>query len=201
MSERDITNMAARYLGVADVSAPGIELDIQREVRRQSGIDWTVEDRRGRYEGTPPTTPVKTSPGMSAPDPVFGVRVDHWCTDEEIHGIQGYAVYDNTMMQNRYNRTCPSEFYGGYLTALVGLMQSVAPYDTLDRYRSVVNTIDATFKSWPGTRDRSAGAATALTDAWEYADSGSSVIQILAHLRGEMACVADCFEIARADGL
>ncbi|WP_406233313.1 hypothetical protein [Nocardia sp. NBC_01009] len=201
MSEQDITNMAAGYLGVAAASAPGIELDIQREVRRQSGTDWPVQDQRSRYEGPPPITPAEPSPGVSAPDPVFGVRVDHWCTDEEIQGIQGYATYDNTMMQSRYDPTCPSEFYDGYLTALVGLMQSVAPHDTLDRYRSVVETIDGTFKTWPGTRDRSTGAALALTNAWEYANSGSSVIQILAHLHGEIACVADCFQIARADGL
>ncbi|MEV6430895.1 hypothetical protein [Nocardia sp. NPDC051463] len=201
MSERDITTMAAGFLGVADASTPGIELDIRREVRRQCGTDWSAQDRRGRDQGPPPTRPAEPSPGASVPDPVFDVLVDHWCTDAEILGIQGYAVYDNTMMQSRYDPNCPSELYGGYLTALVGLMQSVAPHDTLDRYRSVVETIDRTFKTWPGTRDRSTGATLALTNAWEYANSGASVLQILAHLRGEIACVADCFHIARADGL
>ncbi|MEV0296171.1 hypothetical protein [Nocardia sp. NPDC050710] len=200
MSEQDITNLATGYLNVAGASTPGIELDIQREVRRQSGTDWTVQDRRGRDEGPPPTTPAEPSPRVDAPDPVFGVTVDHWCTDQEIHGIQGYALYDSTMMQSRYDPTCPSEFYSGYLTALVGLMQSVAPHDTLARYRSVVETIDRTFKTWPGSPDRSSGVAFALTNAWEYANSGASVIQILAHLRGEIACIADCFQIARADG-
>ena len=95
-------------------------------------------------------------------DQVFDVRVDHWCADDEIRALQGCAPFDNSLMQNRYEPTCPSEFYRGYLTPLVGLVQSVGVDDRVERYRWVANEIDETVKTWSGTSTNAPG----LVSGW-----------------------------------
>ncbi|MFC9436544.1 hypothetical protein [Nocardia sp. NPDC057030] len=203
MSEQDIYNAASAYLGVEQASAPGIDSAIQQEVRRQSGTGWTVEDRRVS-QSTPQAVPepVHSGGGATTPfaDPVFGVTADHWFTDGEIAAMRNYARFDGALMRDRYDPTCPSEFYRGYLTALVGLVQSIEPADSLDRYRSVVTHIDEVLKTWTGDQDQRTGGAFAMTNAWQYSTSGTSLPQIVAFLRGEIACLAECFHTARLHG-
>ncbi|MFF0488179.1 hypothetical protein ACFYTQ_04070 [Nocardia sp. NPDC004068] len=202
MSDQDIANAAAGHLGVDFAAAPGIDVEIQREVRRQSGTGWTFEDRRGRsstvstHDDPPPAPPYTPPP----PDAVFALTVDHWCTDDEITALLNYAPFDGTLMRDRWDPTCPSEFYRGYITALAGLVQSVSADQPLDRYRSIVTTIDDILKSWTGTPDQRSGAAFAMTNAWQYSESGATVPQIVPFLRGEIACLAECFRTARWHG-
>ncbi|MBB5913187.1 hypothetical protein BJY24_002054 [Nocardia transvalensis] len=207
MSEQDIVDAASGYLGVGHANAPGIDTEITREVRRQSGTDWTVEDHRGSRSHTPyvqePAVPDAggTAPPPPVVDPVLGVTADHWCTDAEIAAMRNYAHFDGALMRDRYDPTCPSEFYRGYLTALVGLVQSIAPTDPLDHYRSVVTRIDEILKTWTGQQDQRSGGAFAMTNAWQYSTSGASMPQIVAFLRGEIACLAECFRTATWHGL
>ncbi|RDI69285.1 hypothetical protein [Nocardia pseudobrasiliensis] len=202
MSEQDIVNAASGYLGVERASAPGIDIEIQREARRQSGTDWTVEDWRGSHSSSRDVAEPVHPGGTATPpaDPVFAVTVDHWCTDAEIAAMQNYAHFDGALMRDRYDPTCPSEFYRGYLTALVGLVQSIGPADSLDRYQSVVTHIDDVLKSWTGQQDQLSGGAFAMTNAWQYSTSGASTPQIVAFLRGEIACLAECFRTASWHG-
>ena len=207
MSEQDAINAAAGDLGAA-ANAPGMDIEIQREVRRQFPTGSPVQnwgDFHSSEERTPEPDVLGPEPvsgvRSSSVDPVFDVRVDHWCADDEIRALQGCAPFDNSLMQNRYEPTCPSEFYRGYLTPLVGLVQSVGVDDTVERYRWVANEIDETVKTWSGTSDQCSGAGFSMANAWEYSVSFASVAQILAFIRGEIACVAECFQIARVNGL
>ncbi|MFG1795056.1 hypothetical protein [Nocardia sp. NPDC049149] len=208
MSEQDIYNAASAYLGAEQASAPGIDIAIQHEVRRQSDTGWTVEDHRSsqtRSQDVPePAHPGHggaTIPAAPATDPVFGLTVDHWCTDAEIAAMQNYARFDGTLMRDRYDPTCPAEFYRGYLTALVGLLQSIGTTDSLDHYRSVVTHIDEVLRSWTGHQDQRTGGAFAMTNAWQYSTSGASMPQIVTFLHGEIACLAECFRTASWRGL
>ncbi|MCM6775588.1 hypothetical protein NDR87_15070 [Nocardia sp. CDC159] len=200
MSEQDLFNAASGYLGVEQASAPGIDVEIRREVRRQSGTDWTVEDRRGSHAESRSDPEPEYRGSAPAADPVLDVTVDHWCTDAEIEAMQNYAPFDGNLARDRYDPTCPSEFYRGYLTALVALLQSVGPGDSMDRYRSVVTRIDDVLKTWSGHNDQRSGAAFAMTNAWQYSTAGVAVPQIVAFVRGEIACLAECFRTARWHG-
>lgn len=203
MSEQDIANSAAGYLGPSWASAPGIAEEIRYEVHRGPDAGWTVHDHRGtEVEQRPPSEPTELVPVASAAntDPVRDLTVDHWCTDAEIHAMSGYFPYEAALMESRFDPTCPAEFYRGYVTALVGLAQSVGVHDTIERYRAVVTHIDEVIRTWTGVPDQGAGAGFAMTNAWQYSESGASMPQMHAFLQGEIACIAECFRRADANG-
>ncbi|MFB8003387.1 hypothetical protein [Nocardia sp. NPDC056000] len=196
MSEQDIVNAAAGYLGTDFTGSPGIDLEIRREVGRQGMESTTVYEHAGTKSAAhPPAFP--TDIESPTAEPVFSLTVDHWLVDQEIQPMRGYAAYDRALMSNRYDPTCPSGFYRGYLTALVGLAQSVTVHDSLDHLQAIVEHLDGAFRTWNGTADETTGAAFALTNAWAYTESGSSVADIIDFLYGEIACIADCFALTR----
>jgi hypothetical protein len=51
------------------------------------------------------------------------------------------------------------------------------------------------------TPDQHGGALQALANAYDYAETGESLTAILAFLRQEIACVAECFFLAWQYGL
>ncbi|MGV9676927.1 hypothetical protein ACWDSJ_16755 [Nocardia sp. NPDC003482] len=137
---------------------------------------------------------------IAAEDAVFGLKIDHWCTDAELEAMLNYAPCDAVLLRDRWNPDCSSEFYRGYLTALAGLVQSVSVGHSLDRYRAVVDHVEEIARTWPGEPDQRSGAAHALANARRYGEAGVTVPDIVAFLRGEIASVAECFRTAHEQG-
>lgn len=149
----------------------------------------------------PPVTPAPGSGTYATRDPVADLVVNHWFGDAEIDSLRRTAFYPQRLMQDRYDPSAGSEFYRGYIVALVAMAQAVGPADSLQFYQGVVNRIDEVMRSWAGTPDQAGGARFALMNAYQYSESGEPVAQIVPFVRGEIACIAECFHLARQHGL
>src|SRR5436190_225337 len=102
-------------------------------------------------------------------------------------------------MSQRYDATCPSEFYRGYATVLVQVKDALPKIAGLMALRQLVDQMDATIRSLPGDERRS-GASFALTNVASYVQSGSQQ-QVAATLSAEVVCIANCFYRNRTLGL
>jgi hypothetical protein len=210
LSEDGLTNAASGYFSDqhgGHGNATDIDIEIRREVHRQmESVDTRNTDRQYGVPSAPVHTDLTesdvTTPVVSHPprDPVMDFVVDHWLDDAEIYSMRGSAAYQPVLMENRYDPTAPAEFYRGYITALVALFQAVRFGDSLQRYRNLVDQTQA-MNAWPGDSDQIGGVNFAMMNAWEYSKIGVQVFQIVPHLRGEIACIAECFHLSRARGL
>ncbi|MFE3194991.1 hypothetical protein ACFXHA_38710 [Nocardia sp. NPDC059240] len=202
MTEQDIANSAAGYLGPTMSAAPGIPAEIEAEVRRQAagGRDW-----RRRFDADPvrptPSQEVETDTVPSveprAYEPASAASMSYWMTDNQIGGLESVAHSDReTMMRDRWDPTCPSEFYRGYITMLDRILTALPRTCSLRQYLGCVDRADELVREWPGTEQRHAGARFAAMNAAQYATSGAAVDEITATMFYELSCIATCFRRA-----
>lgn len=125
-----------------------------------------------------------------------------WLDDATLTHLAGRVVDEGTMAAmwaQRYDPTCPSEFYRGYATLLLRIGDAFRSNATVTALRQFVDAFDRDLKVLPDDERRN-GAAFALMNVASYAQVGTSP-QIAATLASETTCIARCFIHSRANGL
>jgi Right handed beta helix region len=211
MSQQDLANAASANLSGmygSSVGTPEFTGAISHEVRRQAKL----HDQSGRAVNLGPDVPPtveEDDSGAPAPsvapyatrDPIADLVIDDWLDDAEIYSLRHTAPYQHSLMQKIYDPSAPAEFYRGYAVVLVAVAKMIGPADSLQRYRNELDHIGAAMQTWAGTPDQLGGVTLALANAYEYSNSGQPVAEIARHVRGEIACIAECFYLARQRGL
>src|SRR5580704_14837386 len=101
-----------------------------------------------------------------------------WLTDAELDGLAQSAVADQAMTDQRFDPSCPSEFYRGYATILADLADTGPAPLRIDAFRRRVDDLDAAVSSVEDG-ERTNGASFALANAAQYAINASSIGQIM----------------------
>ncbi len=109
------------------------------------------------------------------------------------------GVVDPSMWEQRYDPTCPSEFYRGYATLLARIGDAFQFNANLPALRQLIEAFDQAIKALP-VDERRNGASFALMNVASYAEVGTAP-QISATLASELACIARCFAHSQANGL
>lgn len=132
-----------------------------------------------------------------SPDPLAGLRADHWFTGEEMRSLRQCAFYPRDMLRRRYDPDRRPNFYRGYVVALTALAKGIGPEDSVQRYWDVIEHTGAMMRTWPGTKAQAAGVRSGLANAFGLAGSGNPVSALAVVVRMEIACGAECFHLAR----
>jgi hypothetical protein len=114
-----------------------------------------------------------------------------WYGDNDIALFAGQRAANPAMWTQRFDPTCPSEFYRGYLSLLGWINHALRQDATLPSLRRSIDAFDVTVKALPADERRN-GAAFALMNVAYYAEAGT-IPQILATLDEEMVCIGHCF--------
>lgn len=122
-----------------------------------------------------------------------------WLDDGTLSRLASQGVCDPSIWTQRYDPTCPSEFYRGYATLLVRIGDAFRSNANLAALGQLIDAFDLAIKSLPADERRN-GANFALTNVAGYAEVGT-VPQISATLASELACIARCFAHNQARGL
>jgi hypothetical protein len=99
----------------------------------------------------------------------------------------------------RYDPTCPSEFYRGYATLLVRIGDAFRLNPSLAALGRLIDAFDLAIKALPADERRN-GANFALVNVASYARAGTAP-QVSATLAAELPCIARCFVHNQAQGL
>jgi hypothetical protein len=124
--------------------------------------------------------------------------MDDWLEDGTLSRLASREVASSIWAQ-RYDPTCPSEFYRGYATLLVRIGDAFRSNANLAVLGHLIDHFDLAIKALPANEQRN-GASVALMNVASYAQVGT-VPQISATLAAEIACIARCFVQNRARGL
>ena len=122
-----------------------------------------------------------------------------WYSDHDIAGFAGQGAASPAIWSQRYDPSCPSEFYRGYLSLLGWVGNALRRNPTPASLHNLIDAFDATVKTLPADERRN-GASFALMNVAAYAKAGS-IPQILATLDAEIVCIAHCFIQSRRRGL
>ncbi len=109
------------------------------------------------------------------------------------------GVVDPSMWEQRYDPTCPSEFYRGYATLLARIGDAFRFNANLPALRQLIEAFDTAIKALP-VDERRNGASFALMNVASYAEVGTAP-QVSATLASELTCIARCFAHSQANGL
>ncbi len=122
-----------------------------------------------------------------------------WYSDNNIALTVGQGAASPAIWAERYDPSCPSEFYRGYLSLLGWIRNGLRRNPTLPSLHKSIDAFDAAIKALPADEHRN-GASFALMNLACYAEAGT-IPQILATLDEEMVCIAHCFIQNRRLGL
>jgi hypothetical protein len=122
-----------------------------------------------------------------------------WYGDNDITRFAGQGAASPALWSQRYDPSCPSEFYRGYLSLLGWVGNALRRNPTPTSLHESINTFDATVEALPADERRN-GASFALMNVAAYAEAGT-IPQILATLDAEIVCIAHCFIQSRSRGL
>jgi len=111
--------------------------------------------------------------------------------DRTLSQLASQGVADPSMWAERYDPTCPSEFYRGYATLLARIGDAFQTNANLAALRQLIDAFDLAIKDLPANERRN-GANFALMNIDSYAQQGT-VPQISATLAAELTCIAHCF--------
>ena len=126
-------------------------------------------------------------------------RLVPWLDDETLSRLASRGVADRSIWAQRYDPTCPSEFYRGYATLLVRVSDASRSNRSVAAVRQLIDALDVVIKGLPGDERRN-GASFALMNVASYAHVGT-VPQISATVAAELTCIAHCFIQNQARGL
>jgi len=124
--------------------------------------------------------------------------ISAWLDDGALSGIARQAVADPSIWAQRYDPTCPSEFYRGYATLLIRVRDAFRSNPNLATLRQLIDAFDTAIKNLPADERRN-GASFALMNVASYAQRGTAP-QISATLAAELTCIAHCFARNKAGG-
>jgi hypothetical protein len=119
--------------------------------------------------------------------------------DSTLSRIANAGTLDRSIFAQRYDPTCPSEFYRGYATILAGISEALEAISGLPALRQLIDEFDLAIKALPPS-ERQNGASFALMNVASYAQVGT-VPQISATVDAELVCIAHCFFHNQARGL
>jgi hypothetical protein len=122
-----------------------------------------------------------------------------WYGDNDIALFVGRGAASPAIWAQRYDPSCPSEFYRGYLSLLGWISSALRRNPTLPSLRKSIDDFDVAIKALPANECRN-GASFALVNVAQYADAGTIPL-ILTTLDAEIVCIAHCFIQNRKRGL
>lgn len=122
-----------------------------------------------------------------------------WMDDGTLSRLASQGVADPSMWAQRYDPTCPSEFYRGYATLMVRIGDALRSNANLAVLGQLIDAFDLAIKALPADERRN-GANFALMNVASYAQMGTAP-QIRATLAAELVCIARCFVHNQARGL
>jgi hypothetical protein len=122
-----------------------------------------------------------------------------WLDDRTLSSIAGQEVLNPSIWEQRYDATCPSEFYRGYATLLAHISDALRADSNPAVLHQLIDAFDLAIKALP-TNERRNGANFALMNVAAYAQHGT-VPQVSATLTAELASIARCFFQNQARGL
>jgi hypothetical protein len=126
-------------------------------------------------------------------------KLGAWLNDGALSHLASQGVADPSMWAQRYDPTCPSEFYRGYATLLARIGEAFRSNANLAALGRLIDAFDLAVKALPANEQRN-GASFALMNVANYARAGTAP-QISATLAAELTCIAHCFVHNRARGL
>jgi hypothetical protein len=155
--------------------------------------DFTEESHVPNFRRAPPIPPqTETFPRPSSPPSAS------WYDDNYISLLSRGGI-DQGIFNARYDASCPSEFYRGYVSLLGWISKAIQQNPTLSALRESISAFGIAVRSL--ARDqRQEGANFALMNVTAYANAGT-IQQIQATLDAEMPCIAHCFIKNRQRGL
>jgi len=156
-----------------------------------TGVSWETESAQSWQSEPEASTP------PSSHQPTYGLIP--WLHDNELVRLAKQGLADGAMWAQRYDPTCPSEFYRGYATLLVRIGAAFRSNANLSALKRLIETFDIEVQALPADERRN-GASFALTNVASYAQVGT-VRQISATLDIETRCIAHCFVQNLARGL
>jgi hypothetical protein len=120
-----------------------------------------------------------------------GKVVISWLDDGTRSRIASQGVSDPSIWAQRYDATCPSEFYRGYATLLAQIGYVFRSNSNPAAIHQLIDAFDLAIKALPADERRN-GASFALMNVAGYAQVGT-VPQVSATLTAELVCIARCF--------
>jgi hypothetical protein len=126
------------------------------------------------------------------------VRIS-WLDDDELLSISKRGVPKASIMAERCDATCPSEFYRGYATILGQIGDLFRTISSRTALSQLIDEFDLTVKSLPAD-ERQNGASFALMNLASYAQAGT-VPEVSTTVAAEIVCIAHCFFRNQARGL
>jgi hypothetical protein len=121
-----------------------------------------------------------------------------WYGDHDISRFAGQGAASPAIWSQRYDPSCPSEFYRGYLSLLGWVGNALRRNPTPASLHKSIGAFDATVKALPADERRN-GASFALMNVAAY--TKGTIPQVLATLDAEIVCIAHCFIQNRKRGL
>lgn len=122
-----------------------------------------------------------------------------WLDDGRLSRIAEQGAPNPSIMAQRYDATCPSEFYRGYGTILAQFSDALRTISDPTALRQMIDKFDLAIKALPANEQRN-GASFALMNVASYAQTGT-VPQVSATVVAEVVCIAHCFVRNKAHGL
>ena len=162
---------------------------------RFEGTDSRVHQESPVPDFTPALGTLRPSNAFQPPSPAPA----GWYGDNDIALIAGRGAASPALWSQRYDPSCPSEFYRGYLSLLGWISNALRRNPTLPSLRNSIHTFNASIEALPHD-ERRKGASFALMNVACYAEAGT-IQQILATLDAEIVCVGDCYIKNRKRGL
>jgi hypothetical protein len=129
---------------------------------------------------------------------VSGVNIA-WLDDQVLALYAQAGSADPAIWAQRYDPSCPSDFYRGYATILLRVRNEFHSNPNLGALRRQIDAYDQAIQALPADERRN-GASFALMNIASYAQGGTPE-QISATLAPELICIAGCFGRNRAAGL
>jgi hypothetical protein len=124
----------------------------------------------------------------------------HWLKNKQIAGLQRPTV-NQELLQSRYDPSCPSEWYRGYVSVLWAIRSVIQAATTKGQLIKIVDGVEDSAKLLPADDQRRLGASFATMNVAEYTKAASTVAQVINTLDLELPCIALCFSTNKQNGL
>lgn len=122
-----------------------------------------------------------------------------WLDNDRLLRLANEGPPVSSIMAQRYDATCPSEFYRGYATLLAQIGDALRTISSPTALYQLIDKFDLVIKALPADERRN-GASFALMNVASYAQAGT-VPQVSATIAAELVCIAHCFFRNQARGL
>lgn len=122
-----------------------------------------------------------------------------WLGESTLSRIASQGNSDPSIWAQRYDATCPSEFYRGYASLLTQIGEALKPSSSPATLHHLIEVFDLEIRGLPADERRN-GANFALMNVAAYAQAGT-VPQVSATVAAELVCIARCFVHNQARGI